>query len=242
MSDIENYESLEGYETLIEYEGYETPAERSLAYIEENRQEHLREREDSSEAAEAYAEMLADERVYGDEPNYEGPDALIERLHNKLRKIFADYEKKRDETLPGTIDDLERKRDEALVKYERRLDEAMDDRAQEALDESFAYWERWGDEGNDLAGADLTNADLSDRDWSHRDMRGANLFKANLFNTNLAGANLAGANLEGAILSGANLSGTILRFSNLHKADLTGADLTGAVLTGATMPDGTIHD
>ena len=40
MSDIESYESL------IEYEGFETPA---LAYIEENRQERVRDLEDAQD-------------------------------------------------------------------------------------------------------------------------------------------------------------------------------------------------
>ena len=57
MSDIESFESLEGYETLIEYEGFETPVERSLAYIEENRQERSRDLEDA-QMHDDYVEMF----------------------------------------------------------------------------------------------------------------------------------------------------------------------------------------
>ena len=121
MSDIESFESLEGYETLIEYEGFETPVERSLAYIEENRQERSRDLEDA-QMHDDYVEMFI-------EVSETGHDELasdhLETLSKRLSKRLADFEKKRDETLPGTIADLERKRDEALAEYERKRDEAL---------------------------------------------------------------------------------------------------------------------
>ena len=129
MSDIESFESLEGYETLIEYEGFEIPAERSLAYIEENRQERSRDLEDA-QMHDDYVKMLIGDEVemfidVSETGHDKSASDYLETLSKGLSKKLADFEKKRDETLLGTIADLERKHDEALAEYERKHDEAL---------------------------------------------------------------------------------------------------------------------